>query len=315
MFRSTLRLIRSFATVLCLLSPVAVLAQVQATAPESKGEARPPAEIHTLAVRPNLHVIASSGGNVAVWSGPDGTVLVDDSVVAMTSQLLEAVAKVAPGPIRFVVNTHWHPDHTGGNEALAKAGAIVVAQENVRVRMRESQFVEAYDLKVPPAPKAALPTITFADQLSLHLNGDNMTAVHAVSAHTDGDAVVAWQNADVVHVGDLFYNGMYPFIDLDSGGSLAGVVAALELVLARADARTVVIPGHGPLASRADLAAYRDMLVAVGRRVRELVEQGESVEEVLAAHPTADFDERYGKGSMTPERFVKIVYADLTGGH
>ncbi len=164
--------------------------------------------------------------------------------------------------------------------------------------MSEAQHVEAYDLKVPPSPKAALPVVTFADSLSLHLNGDDLEAVHVGNAHTDGDAIVWWDKANAVHLGDLFYAGGYPFIDLGSGGSLAGVVAAIEQVLARADAKTVVIPGHGPVSSRADLAAYRDMLVAVGRRVRQLVEDGTSEEQILASHPTAEFDERYGKGAV-----------------
>jgi glyoxylase-like metal-dependent hydrolase (beta-lactamase superfamily II) len=265
-------------------------------------------------VRPGLHVLANPGGNVAVWTGSDGIVVVDDSLAPLTPQLVEAVAKIAPGPVRFVVNTHWHPDHTGGNEALGQAGAVVLSHDNVRTRMSEPQVVQEYDLKVPAAPKSALPIVTFADTVTLHLNGDNLLLVHAETAHTDGDVVVWWEYANVVHVGDLFYNGSYPFIDLGSGGSLAGMVAAIELVLDRADAKTVVIPGHGPVAIRADLAAYRDMLVAVGRRVRELAEAGQSEEEILAASPAAEFDERYGKGSMTADRFVRIVYADLTAG-
>jgi glyoxylase-like metal-dependent hydrolase (beta-lactamase superfamily II) len=307
MFPTTPRPAPLLAAILCSLVPGTAFAQAPGQPPEPK------AEIRTQQLRPGLHLISSSGGNVVVWSGAEGVVLVDDSVAAITPQLLEAVARVAPGAVRFVVNTHWHPDHTGGNESLARSGALVIAQDNARARMREAQFVETYDLKVPPAPKAAWPVITFADQLALHLNGDNLVAIHAVQAHTDGDVLVVWENANVVDVGDLFYSGTYPFIDLASGGSLAGVVAAIELVLARADAQTIIIPGHGPVSNRAELAAYRDMLVAVGRRVRELVEQGKSEEEVLAARPTADFDERYAKGSMTPERFVKILYVDLAG--
>ena len=308
MFPTTPLPIRFLAAVLCPWVPLATFAQAPSQPPESR------AELHTQQLRHGLHLISSPGSNVVVWSGPDGTVVVDDSVAAVAPQLIEAIAVVATSPVRFVVNTHWHPDHTGGNEALARSGAVVIAQDNARSRMRETQFVEAYDLKVQPAPKGALPAITFADQVSLHLNGDNMLAVHAVAAHTDGDVVVAWETANVVDVGDLYYAGAYPFIDVGGGGSLAGVVAAIELVLARADAKTIIVPGHGAASNRAELAAYRDMLVAVGRRVRELVEQGKSVDEVVAAHPTADFDERYGKGSMTPERFVKILYADLAGG-
>jgi len=150
--------------------------------------------------------------------------------------------------------------------------------------------------------------------LSLHMNGDDLQAIHVGNAHTDGDAIVWWDKANAVHLGDLFYAGGYPFIDVGSGGSLAGVVAAIEQVLARADARTVVIPGHGAVSSRTELAAYRDMLVAVGRRVRQLVEDDSSEEQILASRPTAEFDERYGKGAVDPERFVRILYADFSGG-
>lgn len=276
-----------------------------APAPDSK------TEIRAQQVRPGLHVLAGAGGNVVVWSGTDGIVLVDDGLAPLTPHMLDAVARVAPGPVRFVVNTHWHPDHTGGNEEVGGAGGVIVAHDNVRTRMSVPQVVEAYGVKVPAAARAALPVVTFQDSVSLNLNGDRLEAEHVDAAHTDGDAIVWWQDANVVHVGDVFYNGSYPFVDLPSGGSLAGLVAAIEGVLSRADVETVVIPGHGPVSNRAELAAYRDMLVAIGRRVRELAEQGRSLDEVLAARPTAEFDDRYGKGSMTADRFVRILYQDL----
>jgi glyoxylase-like metal-dependent hydrolase (beta-lactamase superfamily II) len=284
-----------------------VLAQAPSQAPDPK------AQIKVQQVRPGLHVLSGQGGNVAAWTGPDGIVLVDDSLAQAAPQLVEAVAKISPAPIRFVVITHWHPDHAGGNEALGKAGAVLIAQHAVRSRMSEAQFVEEYDVKVPPSPKAAMPVLTFADSMSLHLNGDDLEAIHVGKAHTDGDTIVWWDKANAVHLGDLFYAGGYPFIDLDSGGSLAGVVAAIEQVLARADAKTAVIPGHGPVSTRAELAAYRDMLVAVGRRVRQLVEDGTSEEQILASHPTAEFDERYGRGAVDADRFVKMLYADFSG--
>jgi glyoxylase-like metal-dependent hydrolase (beta-lactamase superfamily II) len=318
--RHTCRLIHRFAAlpVLALLTVAAAQAQTVAapvtpaapaapatTAPAPKPEFR----IHQ--VRPGINVLLSASGNITVWSGPDGIVLVDDGYAAQAPQLLEAVARLSRAPLRFVIDTHWHPDHTGGNEALAKAGAVVIAQVATRERLAQQQVDEEYDVKVPPAPPIALPVITFADALNLHLNGDQLTAVHISGAHSDSDVILRWQGANVVQVGDIFYNGGYPYIDTPHGGSLAGVVAALEGTLARSDAQTVVIPGHGPVAKRADLAAYRDMLVAIGRKVREDVEAGKSIDEVLATHPTADFDERYGKGGMNPERFIRLLYRDL----
>jgi glyoxylase-like metal-dependent hydrolase (beta-lactamase superfamily II) len=275
----------------------------------------PPAEpqIVVQPLRAGLHVISGAGSNVAVWHGPDGTLLVDDGVGALAPQLLAAVEKIAPGPVRVVISTHWHPDHTGGNEHLAASGSVLVAHDNVRVRLSEPQSVAAYDLEVPAAPAGALPIATFDDALSLHMNGDHLAALHVEAAHTDGDLVLWWEDANVVHVGDIYYSGTYPFIDLGSGGSLAGVVAALETVLSRIDSRTIVIPGHGPVSNRAELAAYRDMLVATGRRVRELVGEGRKLDEVLAARPTAAYDAAFGQGSMTAERFVGILYEDLAG--
>lgn len=264
-------------------------------------------------LRTGLHVVSGAGSNVAVWHGPDGTVLVDDGVEALAPQLLAAVERIAPGPVRVVISTHWHPDHTGGNEYFTDSGSVVVAHDNVRARMSEPQSVASYDLEVPAAPARALPIVTFDDALSLHLNGDRLAALHVEAAHTDGDLLLWWEDANVVHVGDVFYSGMYPFIDLGSGGSLAGLVAALETVLSRADSRTVIIPGHGPISNRAELAAYRDMLVATGRRVRELIGEGRNLDEVLAARPTAAYDAIYGHGSMTVERFVGILYKDLAG--
>jgi glyoxylase-like metal-dependent hydrolase (beta-lactamase superfamily II) len=275
--------------------------------------AAPKPDFRVQQVRPDLSVLTSVAGNVAVWTGPSGVVLVDDGSANLAPQLLDAVGRLSGQPIRFVVNTHWHPDHTGGNEALARAGAIIVAHESVRERMLQPQQVfEDYSTKVPAAAPAALPVVTFSNTMAIELDGERIGVVHVANAHTDSDVVVRWQEDNVVHMGDVFWNGSYPFIDLASGGSLAGIVAALEGVLARIDAQTVVIPGHGAVATRAELAAYRDMLVAVGRHVREAVEAGASVDEVIESHPTEPFDERYAKGAMSPERFIRTVYRDLS---
>lgn len=275
--------------------------------------ADPPAvEFRAQPVRPGLSVLLGGGGNVAVWTGEDGTVLVDDSLDRFAASLLEAVAGISPAPVRFVINTHWHPDHTGANESVARSGGVILAHDNVRTRMSATQFVEALQRESAAAPAAALPVVTFADAVSLHLNGDRLDAVHVLDAHTDGDVILWWRNANVVHMGDVWSNGRFPFIDLSSGGSLAGLVAAVELVLDRADEQTVIIPGHGPVGTHAELAAWRDMLVTVGREVRELVEQGKTEDEVLAARVTAPYDSIYGQSEfMPPEKFVRILFEDL----
>lgn len=284
------------------------------TAPSTRAQSadEPAVKIDVQRLRPGLHLLTGAGCNVVAWSGPDGAVLVDSGTAAAAPQLLEAVARLAPDGVRFVVNTQWHPDHTGGNERLVQSGALAVSQENVRLRMSEPQDLRESALEVPAASAVALPVVTFDDAVTLNLNGDRLVLLHAPAAHTDGDGIAWWEEANVAHLGDVFYAEGYPFLDTASGGSLAGLVAAVETVLSRADARTVIVPGHGPVSTRADLAAYRDMLVAVGRRIRELVEQGRSVDEVIAAAPTASFDARYGKGGVSAERFVRLLFEDLS---
>lgn len=304
----------AFLAAVVLLGPAGTAAAADsATAPDARARAteQSHAELSTREIAPGLHLVAGAGGNVAVWTGRDAVVLVDDALAPASEGLLQVVSQIDARPVRFVVNTHWHPDHTGGNERIGRAGGIVVAHDNARARMGAEQFVVDYDLRVPPSDPGGMPVLTFEQEVSLHLNDDRLDAVHVVAAHTDGDVIVWWNEANVVHMGDVLHSAAYPFIDRSSGGSLAGLVAAIEGVLSRADEQTVVIPGHGPVATRGDLVRYRDMVVAIGRHVRELMEQGRSVEEVLAARPTAAFDEDYGRGPVTPERFVRILYQDL----
>jgi glyoxylase-like metal-dependent hydrolase (beta-lactamase superfamily II) len=273
----------------------------------------PTVAVEAQALRAGLHVLRGVGCNVVVWTGSDGVLVVDSGDAAAAPQLLEAIASISSDDLRLVVNTHWHPDHVGGNPALRRAGASAVAHVDTRARMSARQAIAAQDVEVPAAPRDALPVVTFDDTLTLHLNGDRLALLHVPGAHTDGDLIALWQVANVAHVGDVYRADGYPFIDTANGGSLAGLVAAIETVLSRVDARTVIVPGHGPVSNRAELAAYRDMLVAVGRRVRELVDGGASVDEVLAAQPTAAFDERYGGAGESSERFVRVLHADLAG--
>lgn len=296
--------------ILCLFAALgaaaATNAQQDAALPLDAG-----AELTSKQLRPGLDVLIGGGGNIGVWHGADGLIVIDDNLAPLAPKVVAAIRRIASGPIRFVINTHWHPDHTGGNELLGKAGGIVVAHDNVRRRMSEEQFIEIADLRVPAAPAGALPIVTFDDSVTLYLNGDRLEVMHLGEAHTDGDAVLWWQTANVVHTGDVYDSSSYPFVDLASGGTLAGLVAALETILMRANDATVIIPGHGPVSNRRELAAYRDMVVTVGRRVREAVERGRSLDEVQGSRPTAEYDARYGQGFMTPARFVAILYRDL----
>ena len=268
-------------------------------------------EIRTTKLADTVYMLEGAGGNIGVSAGEDSVFVIDDQFAPLVPKIQAAIAKVASKPVQFVLNTHWHFDHTGGNEAFGRAGAIIVAHENVRRRMTSEQFIEFMKRKEPAAPKAALPVVTFTGTLSFHLNGEEIRVVHLPHAHTDGDSIVHFTGSDVLHMGDIFFNRMYPFIDYSSGGSIEGVVAACDRALAMVGGQTKVIPGHGPLATVAELRAYRDMLAAVAARVRKALDEGRSDEEIAKSGPTADFDAEWGKGFMKPEPFARLLAAGM----
>ncbi|HRR27066.1 MAG TPA: MBL fold metallo-hydrolase [Acidobacteriota bacterium] len=270
-------------------------------------------QVQVVPLRNGVYLLTGSGGNMGLCVGEDGAFLVDDQYGPLSAKILEAVRKVSDQPVRFVLNTHWHADHTGGNENLGKAGALIVAHENVRRRLSTEQFSGAFNRRVEPAPPQAWPAVTFSDAMTFHLNGEDVFVFHLAHAHTDGDSVVVFRKANVIHMGDLFFNGRYPFIDLSSGGSFAGLIAAVERVLAMVDDDARIIPGHGELTDKRGLQSYLSLLKAVRERVEPLVRSGKSVEEVLAARPLADLPEELGQGFMNPEAFLRIVYASLSG--
>jgi glyoxylase-like metal-dependent hydrolase (beta-lactamase superfamily II) len=266
-------------------------------------------QIQTIAVAEGVYMLAGRGGNIGLSVGRDGAFLIDDQYAPLTDKILAAIAAVTDKPVRFLINTHWHGDHTGGNENIGKGGTIIVAHDNVRKRMAKGQFMKVFNANIPPAPPKALPVITFADGVTFHWNNETLEVVHSKSAHTDGDAVIYFKGANVVHVGDLFFNGIYPFIDAGSGGSVEGVIAGVDDVMDRIDDTTKVIPGHGPLGNKADLKAYRDMLVTIQGRMAKLMNEGKNMDEIVAAKPTADYDAKWGGGFLKPDSWVKIVYS------
>jgi glyoxylase-like metal-dependent hydrolase (beta-lactamase superfamily II) len=269
-------------------------------------------QIQTVDVAPGVHMLVGSGGNIGVSSGSDGVLIIDDQYAPLTDKIRAAVGAISKDPIRFVVNTHWHGDHTGGNENLGGAGAVIVAHENVRRRMSTEQVSEFFKRTTPASPKAALPVMTFAEDVSFHVNGDELHVFHVDPAHTDGDSIIHWKNANVFHMGDLYFSGGFPFIDLDSGGSVDGVISATEKVLALANDSSKIIPGHGPLSNKKELTAYRDMLKTIRSRIQSQVTAGKSLEEVKASGPTKEWDETLGKGFINGERLTEFVYRSLS---
>jgi cyclase len=268
-------------------------------------------EIKSAPLRDGLYLLTGAGGNMVASAGADGTFLVDDQYAPLNEKISAELAKLGRMPLRFVINTHWHGDHTGGNEAFGKSGAVIVAHANVRKRMSSEQFIAAFERKVPASPAAALPVVTFTESAALHLNGDDVDIVHVADAHTDGDALVKFRRGNVLHMGDTWFNGQYPFVDLSSGGTIDGYIGALDRGLAMSDADTKIVPGHGPLGDRAGLRGYRDLLQAARDRIAKLKAAGKSKEATIAAKPTAEWDAAYGNGFIKPDRFVGFVYDSL----
>lgn len=268
-------------------------------------------EIRTEQVAPGIAVLFGAGGNIAVSYGSDGTVVIDDQFAPLTTRIQAAIAALGASPARFLINTHWHGDHSGGNENFGNAGAIIMAQDNVRERMARGQVM--FGRQIEPAPTVALPIITWHDGISVHLNGLDIRTIHMPHAHTDGDSVVYFQNANVFHMGDIYFNQIsLPFIDLSSGGDVRGMLAAVEHVLTIANDESIIIPGHGPVAHRADLIAYRDMLREVIGVVERERGAGKTLEQIIAMHPAARWDtnpDAFIKG----DAFVTAIYRSFDG--
>lgn len=285
-------------------------------APASAQNTMDDVQIRTLRVADGVYMLIGQGGNIGVSVGPDGVFLIDDQFAPLTEKILAAIADITSEPVRFVFNTHWHGDHTGGNENLGEAGALIVAHDNVRERMSAEQVLERIGRPVsttPASPDAALPVITFTDDVSFHINGDQLHAFHVENAHTDGDAIVHFVDANVVHMGDTFFRDRFPFIDTATGGSIDGLIAAAGEALAVMDADTQIIPGHGALSGREDLRAYRDALKAMRDAVADLMRQGMSLQQIQAERPIRRQAEAWGQNRQAEDGFVATIHHGLGG--
>lgn len=267
-------------------------------------------EIKTEKVGEGVYVLFGAGGNIGVCIGEDGALLVDSQFAELNDKVTAAVAAIKDVPIRYVLNTNWHYDHVSGNKPLAEGSAVIIAQIDTRKRMITEQYHPMFDSKVPPYPEAALPMVTFAKSITLHFNGDDIHAFHIKNAHSDSDIVIHFSKANVIHTGDIFFSAGFPFIDIPHGGSVAGMIRAADQIIDKIDEDTKIIPGHGPLSDRAGLKEYRDMLITVRDRIKNKVEEGKTLEEIIASHPTQGFEKK--EAGVPAEMLVKIIYNDLS---
>lgn len=268
-------------------------------------------EIKAEHTRGGIYALFGSGGNIGASIGDDGVFLIDDQFAPLTDKIMAAIAKITDKPVKFVINTHWHGDHTGGNENLGKSGSVIVAHDNVRVRMNASQLDKVAKGDMKAVAGASLPVITFNDEISFHLNGKEARAYHISNAHTDGDSIIVFESENVIHMGDTFFNGRFPYIDVGSGGSVDGALAAINKGLSLANDDTIIIPGHGPIANKADLASYGSMIKTVRDRVAMHKADGKSLEDTIAAKPADEYAEKWNWNFINAERFVGAIYKSL----
>jgi len=269
------------------------------------------AKIDVHPIRRNISVLEGSGGNIAVLIGKEGKLLIDSGFTVSKTRLVEALNNLSSDPITQLINSHWHIDHTDGNSWVHSAGATITAHLNTKKHLSTSTRVEGWQYTFPPSPAGALPTTIFDDEHHAHHNDTNIALKYYGPAHTDSDISVLFEEADVIHVGDTLWNGIYPFIDYSTGGSIDGMIRAAERNLRVTTDKTVVIPGHGPVANKASLTAFRDMLSTIRNNVAALKKQGKSLSETIAARPSAAYDAKWGQFLITPAFFVTLVYSGV----
>lgn len=260
--------------------------------------------VELMKISETLSVVQAGGGNIAVFHGADGTFMVDNGLADKREIVKNALQNVTTAPINYLVNTHWHFDHAGNNEVFGKKDTTILAHENARARLKSGGEVKAFNAKIPPYPKTALPVITYQDKIKLHLNDQNIEVYAVGPAHTDGDSFIVFKEQNIIHTGDLFFNGFWPFIDASSGGAITGVIAAVDQILTKSNEQTKIIPGHGPVASKQDLQSYRDVLQAVFERLQK----ADNKDQWIKSKPLIDLDEKWGQGFLSTEKFTSIVW-------
>jgi glyoxylase-like metal-dependent hydrolase (beta-lactamase superfamily II) len=292
------------------LAPGFLLAENKGIVP-TMIDAAAKATIETHTLRGNISVLEGSGGNIGVLTGKQGKLLVDSGFTVSKPRILEALNRLSSDPIAQLLNTHWHTDHTDGNAWVHAAGAKITVHVNTKTHLSTSTRVEGWDWTFPAAPSGAIPTVVFDDEHRLQHNDTNLRLNYYGPAHTDSDVSVVFEEADVIHVGDTWWNGIYPFIDYSTGGSIDGMIRATDRNLHEITDRMVVIPGHGPIGNKVGLTEYRDMLTTIRSNVATLKKQGKSLSETIAAKPTAAYDAKYGQFLITPAFFTALVYSGV----
>lgn len=269
-------------------------------------------QIETTNVADNVYMLVGSGGNIGVIVGDDGVLIVDNQFAPLAPKIKAAIAEISDKPVKYVINTHWHGDHMGGNEVFGADGSIIIAHNNVRTRISTDQFMEFQQREVPARPEVAWPIVTFSDEITYYFNDEEILIHHSPPAHTDGDAVIYFKNANVIHMGDTFVRYGYPFVDISSGGSVAGMIANLDQVISMINDDTRVIPGHGELATRADMVKFRDTLKEIADGVQKGIDDGKSLADIQTSEVATKYDEAWGQGFIKGKDFVVFAYESLT---
>jgi len=266
-------------------------------------------EMKATEVATGIYMLEGSGGNIGLSIGDDGVIMIDNQFAGLSDKIKTAISELSDHPVKYVLNTHWHGDHTGGNENFGNDGAIIIAHDNVYKRLSTDQFNKAFNRTTKAAAKEAWPQITFEKDMKVRMNGEEVIFLHVHNAHTDGDAFVYFPESNVLHMGDCFFNERFPYIDLGSGGSIDGAIEAIEVAMMLANNKTKIIPGHGKLANKMDLLKYYTMIKTMKTRVLDAMAAGKSLDDMKAGGLDEGY-EAWGEGFINTERFIDIIWTD-----